>query len=71
LEQRQVLHVAQSRYHDIAPARAMGFRTAWINRPSARTNIGVVPAHPPGSEPDAMFPDLASLAAALVPAPQD
>lgn len=28
----RVLHVAQSVYHDIVPARAMGLATAWVNR---------------------------------------
>jgi len=29
-----VLHVAQSRFHDIIPATAAGLDTVWINRPS-------------------------------------
>ena len=29
-----VLHVAQSRFHDIVPATAVGLDTVWINRPS-------------------------------------
>ena len=28
----QILHVAESRYHDIEPASAIGFPTAWVNR---------------------------------------
>lgn len=28
----EILHVAASRRHDIVPARALGFRTLWINR---------------------------------------
>jgi 2-haloacid dehalogenase len=32
LKPPEILHVAESRYHDIAPATAMGFRTAWVNR---------------------------------------
>ena len=31
---RPVLHVAQSRFHDILPATAAGLDTVWINRPS-------------------------------------
>ena len=30
-----VLHVAQSRFHDIVPATALGLETVWINRPCA------------------------------------
>lgn len=58
----RVLHVAQSRFHDIAPARALGMRTAWINRTSRRPGVGVAPPPPAGSEPDLELPDLASLA---------
>lgn len=32
LRPAQVLHVAESLYHDIAPARALGFPTVWVNR---------------------------------------
>ncbi len=28
----RILHIAQSRFHDIAPAKTLGFKTAWINR---------------------------------------
>jgi 2-haloacid dehalogenase len=35
LTPRDVLHVAESRYHDVAPASAMGFRTVWVNRHAA------------------------------------
>jgi len=40
-----ILHVAQSRYHDILPATQLGLDTVWINRP----NLGaakVVDANP-------------------------
>lgn len=29
---RRVLHVAESLYHDVAPARALGISTVWVNR---------------------------------------
>jgi len=32
LPQSRILHVAQSLYHDIAPATALGFDTVWIDR---------------------------------------
>lgn len=28
----KVLHVAESRYHDIAPAKSLGFATVWVRR---------------------------------------
>jgi 2-haloacid dehalogenase len=65
LEPHQVLHVAQSRYHDLAPARALGMRTCWINRPSARPDLGLVPDAAPAPEADLTCRDLASLAAAF------
>lgn len=33
LPRERVVHVAQSLHHDIAPARALGLKTVWINRP--------------------------------------
>lgn len=32
LEPSQILHIAESRHHDIAPARTLGFLTCWIKR---------------------------------------
>lgn len=32
----QVLHIAESRYHDIAPARNLGIRSVWVNRAKGR-----------------------------------
>lgn len=64
LPPRRVLHVAQSRYHDIAPAGAMGLPTCWVNRPSVLANRGVTPAGAAG-EPDMKTTDLATLASML------
>ena len=33
----EVLHVAQSLYHDVEPARALGLSTVWVNRAGARS----------------------------------
>lgn len=59
----EVLHVAQSLYHDHVPARALGFTTCWVNRASRLPGVGVAPPAP-DAHPDAEFPDMASLAAA-------
>src|SRR5947207_263813 len=32
LPREKILHVAQSLYHDIAPAKTMGLATVWVNR---------------------------------------
>ncbi len=53
-----VLHVAQSRFHDILPATAAGLDTVWINRPS----LGA--AKPVEAQPTWTFTSLADFAAA-------
>jgi 2-haloacid dehalogenase len=58
----QVLHCAQSIYHDVVPAKALGIKTVWVNRPSARAGVGAVKASK--ERPDFEVPDLATLAAA-------
>ncbi len=55
----QVLHVAQSLYHDHVPAKALGLRTVWVNRPSRLTGTGVAP--PADVQPDLEVPNLQSL----------
>ena len=54
-----VLHVAQSRFHDIVPATAAGLDTVWINRPS----LGA--ARPVEANPTWTFTSLAEFAAAV------
>ncbi len=50
----QVLHIAQSVYHDIIPAQGLGIDTAWINRYAEPL--------PPTASPLLISDDLASLA---------
>ena len=59
------LHVAQSLFHDHAPAKAMGMPTAWINRRSTKIGEG---ASGPALDvvPDWEFPDMRSFTAALL-----
>lgn len=57
----QILHVAQSLFHDIAPARAIGLATVWVNRRHDRPGSGATP--PATARPDFEVPDLATLAA--------
>jgi 2-haloacid dehalogenase len=56
----QILHVAQSRYHDHVPARELGLRSVWINRRGDRSGSGATLAAE--ASPDATFPDMASFA---------
>jgi 2-haloacid dehalogenase len=40
----RLLHVGQSVYHDVVPARSLGIATVWVNRKSARPGVGAVVA---------------------------
>jgi 2-haloacid dehalogenase len=60
----QLLHAAQSVYHDVVPARSLGISTVWVNRKSARPGIGAVRAS--AGQPDLEVCDLAGLAAAAM-----
>ncbi len=62
LPRERVLHVAQSLYHDIAPAKALGFTCAWVNRRAGRAGSGAT--RPAVAAPDLEVPDLAALARA-------
>lgn len=56
----RILHVAQSLFHDIAPAKAAGLTTVWVNRRHDRPGFGATP--PAAATPDLEVPDLATLA---------
>ena len=56
---RRWVHAAQSYYHDVVPARALGIPVAWINRKGE--------AAPDGGKPDQAFPTLIELADWLAP----
>ncbi len=43
VEKRDILHTAQSQYHDIAPASALGFATMWIERRHGKGGFGATP----------------------------
>ncbi len=55
----QWLHVAQSIYHDIRPAKSMGIQTVWVNRYGEEVRTD------PGEFPDLEVPDLKSLVTIL------
>jgi 2-haloacid dehalogenase len=61
----QILHVAQSLFHDHVPAKRLGFRTALIRRPSLLPKTGLAPAA--FTKPDFEFDSLEELADALLP----
>ncbi len=56
----RVLHVAQSLYHDIRPAKELGFTAVWVNRRAGREGTGATP--PAEAVPDLEVRDLKTLA---------
>ncbi len=65
LPRDQILHVAQSLFHDHMPARQLGLRSVWIDRRHDRPGSGATP--PADAAPDVRFEDLMSFAEAAVP----
>ena len=61
--QSKILHVAQSLFHDVAPAKALGLATVWVNRRHGKAGSGATP--PAQARPDLEVPDLQSLARAI------
>jgi len=43
VEKKDILHTAQSQYHDIAPAATLGFATMWIERRHGKGDFGATP----------------------------
>ena len=61
----RILHVAQSIYHDIVPAKTLGLSNVWVNRRKGKTGSGAtIPAN---AEPDFEVSDLSALATAITP----
>jgi 2-haloacid dehalogenase len=58
--QQRILHVAQSLFHDIAPANLLGLSSVWVNRRQNKTGSGATPAAQ--ARPDLEVPDLQTLA---------
>ncbi|MFI5341783.1 MAG: haloacid dehalogenase type II [Candidatus Methylomirabilales bacterium] len=58
--QKRILHVAQSLFHDIAPANVLGLSTVWVNRRRNKAGLGATPVAQ--ARPDLEVPDLRTLA---------
>jgi len=56
----RIVHVAQSLYHDIAPANRLGLSTVWIDRRLGQEGSGATP--PAEAKPTLEFPSMAALA---------
>ncbi|MGL5060461.1 MAG: haloacid dehalogenase type II [Microcoleus sp.] len=59
IPREKLLHVAQSLYHDIVPAKLMGIATVWVNRRHDTTGFGAT--LPASGQPDLEVPDLKTL----------
>ena len=64
-KKEEILHVAQSQYHDIAVAKSLGYTTCWIERRQGRKGFGATPAVAKLTTPDYHFPTLGALADAV------
>ncbi|MBZ5629971.1 MAG: haloacid dehalogenase type II [Acidobacteriia bacterium] len=60
VRREKVLHVAQSLYHDIAPANELGIASVWVNR---NERAGASGGAAGAAKPDLIVPDMATLAA--------
>ncbi|HUG48002.1 MAG TPA: haloacid dehalogenase type II [Candidatus Limnocylindria bacterium] len=56
----RILHVAQSLFHDHAPAHELGLATAWIDRRQGVEGFGATP--PSSARADLSVPDMATFA---------
>jgi 2-haloacid dehalogenase len=65
IERSDLLHVAQSLYHDHEPAKAVGLPTVWIDRRHDREGFGATPAPTTNVQPDWTFPSMTSFADAV------
>ncbi len=63
IEKEKLLHIAQSLYHDIATAKALGIKTVWVNRRKDQGGFGAT--MPASAMPDVEVPDLKSLVSLL------
>ena len=62
----EVLHVAQSQYHDIGAAHRLGLATCWVQRRRGREGFGATPAPADVTEPDLHVGSMAEVVDALV-----
>lgn len=60
----QILHTAQSQYHDIGPAKSLGLATAWIERRRGQAGAGATPRVAAITTPDFHYGSLAEMVAA-------
>jgi 2-haloalkanoic acid dehalogenase type II len=59
--ERDILHIAQSLFHDHAPANTVGLRSAWIDRRNGAAGGGATPPPPANVHYDFRFASMAEL----------
>jgi 2-haloacid dehalogenase len=59
---KQILHVGQSLFHDHAPAKKLGLKSAWVKRPSPRGELGATRDPGESVKPEIVVSSLAELA---------
>jgi 2-haloacid dehalogenase len=64
IDRGELVHVAQSLYHDHVPAKREGLRSVWINRRHDRPGWGATPEPEDAWSYDLEFPSMADFAAA-------
>jgi len=64
-KQEEILHVAQSQYHDIGVARELGYKVCWIERRKGQKGFGGTPEPKQMTKPDFHFSSLRELADAV------
>ncbi len=64
VRKEEILHTAQSLFHDHLPARRAGLATAWIDRRHGAEGFGATLPPPEDVHPDFRFPSLAAMAEA-------
>lgn len=57
----QILHTAQSLFHDHVPAKQFGLTTMWINRQAGNDGQGATPVPSTSVEPDFEVPSMAAM----------
>jgi 2-haloalkanoic acid dehalogenase type II len=64
IERRQILHTAESLFHDHAPANAAGIASAWIHRRHGQSGSGATATPPDGVRYDFRFTSMAEMVSA-------
>jgi 2-haloalkanoic acid dehalogenase type II len=62
VRKEQILHTAQSLFHDVVPAKSIGLKTAWIKRRKGRAGAGATVLPKGDATPDIEFPSMAAFA---------